>query len=51
VITVLRERSAGALRSWFAGFADGWRENPGARHPITLRTAWQMTKAGRPPVV
>jgi GT2 family glycosyltransferase len=50
-ITVLRERSAAALRAWFAGFADGWRLAPGQRQPIRWRTAWQMTKAGRPPVI
>jgi GT2 family glycosyltransferase len=51
MITVLRERSRGALRAWFAGFGDGWRLDPGRRHPISARTAWQMAKAGRPPVI
>jgi GT2 family glycosyltransferase len=50
-ITVLRERSASALRAWFAGFADGWRLDAGRRQPISLRTAWRMTRAGRPPVI
>src|ERR1700751_235686 len=41
----------GSLRPWFAGFADGWRTAPGPRRPISLRTAWRMAKAGRPPVI
>jgi len=51
VITVLRERSVSALRSWFAGFADGWRQDAGRRQPIKLRTAWTMTRSGRPPLI
>jgi GT2 family glycosyltransferase len=51
MITVLRERSRGALRAWFAGFAEGWRLDAGPRQPISLRTAWRMAKAGRPPVI
>jgi hypothetical protein len=23
----------------------------GSRHPISLRTAWRMTRSGRPPVI
>jgi GT2 family glycosyltransferase len=51
-ITMLRERgSADALRAWLAGFAEGWRIDPGQRRPISPRTVWRMTRAGRPPVV
>jgi GT2 family glycosyltransferase len=51
-LTVARERGRrGSLRPWFAGFAEGWRTDPGPRHPISLRTAWRMAKAGRPPVI
>ncbi len=51
-LTVLRERgNVARLRPWFAGFAEGWRLDPGPRRPISLRTAWRMTKAGRPPVI
>ena len=28
-LTVARERSKGALRAWFAGFAEGWKTDPG----------------------
>lgn len=51
VLTVLRERSASALRAWFAGFAEGWRADPGRRQPISLRAVWRMTRAGRPPLI
>lgn len=51
-LTVARERGRPAgLRPWFAGFAEGWRADPGPRRPISLRTAWRMTRAGRPPVI
>jgi GT2 family glycosyltransferase len=50
-LTVAREHSPAKLRPWFAGFAEGWRTDPGTRHPISLRTVWRMTRAGRPPVI
>jgi GT2 family glycosyltransferase len=51
LLTVIRERSPGALKTWLRGFAEGWRTDPGLRRPISLRTAWRMTRAGRPPVI
>ena len=51
-LTAARERGRpGRLRPWFAGFAEGWRIDPGPRRPISLRTAWRMARAGRPPVI
>ena len=50
-LTVLRERSAAALRAWLSGFAEGWRMDPGGRLPMSGGTAWRMTRAGRPPVI
>jgi hypothetical protein len=50
-LTVIRERSRAALRAWFAGFSDGWRLDAGRRQPISMRTAWRMTRAGRPPII
>jgi GT2 family glycosyltransferase len=50
-LTVVRERSPNSLRAWLAGFAEGWRMDPGGRHPISVGTAWRMTRAGRPPVI
>ena len=50
-LTLLRERDRDALRSWFKGFREGWREDAGPRTPIGWRTVWRMTRAGRPPVI
>jgi GT2 family glycosyltransferase len=50
-ITVARERSWAPLREWLAGFAEGWRMDPGARKPISLRTITRMTRLGRPPII
>jgi len=44
-------RNPKTLRPWFAGWAAGWRDDPGERRPIRWRTVWRMTLAGRPPVV
>jgi len=50
-VTVLRERSAQAVRAWALGFAVGWRMDPGERQALSLRTVWRMMRAGRPPVI
>jgi GT2 family glycosyltransferase len=51
-LTLLRLRGQpGALKTWFAGFAEGWRIDPGPRRPMSMRTVWRMTRAGRPPVI
>jgi GT2 family glycosyltransferase len=50
-LTLARERPAGAWRAWLAGFAEGWRMDPGRRRPISAAAAWRMTRAGRPPVI
>lgn len=44
-------RNPKTLRPWFAGWAAGWRDDPGERRPLRWRTVWRMTLAGRPPVV
>ena len=51
IVTLLRERSVAVMRDWLDGFAAGWRMNPGDRRPISARTAWRMTRAGRPPII
>ena len=52
LITMTRERRSPPARStWLRGFAEGWRIDPGQRHPISARTVWRMTRAGRPPVI
>lgn len=50
-LMVARERTLAALRPWLAGFREGWRTECGPRHPISYRTAWRMTRLGRPPII
>ena len=51
-IQILRwARRPAALAAWFGGWREGWTSDPGERRPITWRTVWRMTRAGRPPVV
>ena len=50
-LAAVRERSLAALRAWLSGFAEGWRMDPGWRRPMSARTAWRMTRAGRPPII
>lgn len=50
-MTVVRERRPASLRPWFDGFREGWREPAGRRRPISWRTAWKMTRLGRPPII
>jgi GT2 family glycosyltransferase len=50
-LTVVRERSVRALRAWLSGFGEGWRADAGGRRPMSARTVWRMTRAGRPPIV
>jgi GT2 family glycosyltransferase len=47
-ITLARTHSAAALRPWAAGFWEGIRTPCG---PMRWRTAWRMTRLGRPPVI
>lgn len=51
LLTLARMRDRQALRAWFAGLAEGYRVNPGGRRAMRWRTAWRMTKAGRPPTI
>jgi GT2 family glycosyltransferase len=44
-------RRPAALRAWFSGWAAGWREPAGERRPISWKTVWRMTRAGRPPLL
>ncbi|GAB2512725.1 glycosyltransferase family 2 protein [Paramicrobacterium agarici] len=51
-ITLLRWwRTPDVLSTWFAGWREGWVENPGARSRMSWRTVLRMTAAGRPPIV
>lgn len=39
------------LGSWFSGWVEGWRENPGGRVGMRWLTVARMTKAGRFPIL
>jgi GT2 family glycosyltransferase len=50
--TVVRLRSSRtALAAWFAGFREGFGPGAGERRPMSWRTVWRLTRAGRPPVI
>lgn len=46
-----RVRAPAALRETLAGTLDGLRRAPALRRPVSWRTVWRMTRAGRPPIV
>jgi GT2 family glycosyltransferase len=50
-LTLARVRDKQALAAWFAGLHEGMRDRPAERRPMRWKTAWRMTKAGRPPVI
>jgi GT2 family glycosyltransferase len=50
-ITLARTHSAAALRAWAAGFWEGISTPCGPLQPMRWRTAWRMTRLGRPPVI
>jgi GT2 family glycosyltransferase len=49
--TLLRAVRGGGARAALRGFRDGFRTDPGPRRPIRWRTAWRLTRLGRPPIV
>ena len=50
-LTVIRLKPRSALRTWFAGFREGFVTPCGERRPLGWRTVARMSAAGRPPVV
>ena len=46
-----RVRSREDARAVVRGVRDGMREPCGTRRPLSARTLWRMTRAGRPPVI
>ncbi|MFG2334113.1 glycosyltransferase family 2 protein [Streptomyces sp. NPDC048604] len=51
VLTLARTRTLTGLRSWFGGFAEGWRTPCGPRKPMRWRTVLTLARLGRPPVI
>ncbi len=50
-LTLLRAPSRAARLQALRGFREGFRCPAGRRRPISWRTVWRMTRAGRPPVI
>lgn len=50
-LTLARVRDRDALRSWFGGLAEGIKVRPSGRRRMRWSTVWEMSKAGRPPVI
>jgi GT2 family glycosyltransferase len=44
-------RSVDDVQDVLRGYRDGFREPAGERRPVSWRTIWRMTRAGRPPVL
>jgi GT2 family glycosyltransferase len=51
VLTLARVRSVRGLRESWRGVLEGMRADPGLRRPMSWRTVWRMTRAGRPPII
>jgi GT2 family glycosyltransferase len=51
VLTVVRVREPGALRTWFRGLAEGLTTACGPRRPMRWATVWKMARLGRPPLL
>ncbi|MET8542336.1 glycosyltransferase [Kitasatospora sp. NPDC004799] len=51
LISVHRFRSTGKLGVWFRGLAEGLCGGHGGRRPMSWRTVWRLTRAGRPPII
>jgi hypothetical protein len=43
-------RDPSAVRVWLAGFAEGWRTDPGPRRPMRWRTVARLARLGQPPI-
>jgi hypothetical protein len=44
-------RSVGDFRALLRGYRAGFRDPAGERQPMRWRTAWRMTRLGRPPLI
>jgi hypothetical protein len=51
VLTAARVRGRTALAESWRGAVAGFREDCGPRRPMSWRTVWRMTRAGRPPLI
>jgi GT2 family glycosyltransferase len=44
-------RKPRALRTWWRGFIEGWRTDPGTRRPMRWRTVGRLARLGQPPII
>ncbi|WP_019136642.1 glycosyltransferase family 2 protein [Cellulomonas massiliensis] len=52
LVQLVRDRSdREALRVWWDGTREGWREDPGPVRPLSWRGIVRMARYGRPPVI
>ena len=51
LLTIARASQPGAIHALLIGYRDGFIQPCGPRRPLRWRTAWLMTRAGRPPVI
>jgi hypothetical protein len=49
--TLVRSIKGGGVAASLRGFLEGVRTDCGPRQAIRWRTAWRLTKLGRPPIV
>ena len=50
-MTLLRIHDREALAAWFGGLREGIEVRPSGRRRMKWRTVWEMTRAGRPPII
>jgi hypothetical protein len=51
-LTLTRALRGGGLRESLKGMREGWTSRHAQdRRPMSWRTAWRLTKAGRPPII
>ncbi|WP_405682327.1 hypothetical protein [Streptomyces sp. NBC_00057] len=51
-ITLVRALRGGGVHESFGGMREGWdRRTEQLRRPMSWRTVWRLTAAGRPPVI
>lgn len=50
-VLTLRVREPAALKASLRGAREGLHEDCGPRRPMSWRTVWRMTRAGRPPII
>jgi GT2 family glycosyltransferase len=50
-LTLARTRGRSALAESWRGAVEGFRQDCGPRRPMSWRTVWRMTRAGRPPLI